>query len=449
MIDSREFPRRRRQLMRIMGHGAIAVIAAAPVHIRNRDVDYPYRQDSDFFYLTGFPEPDAVAVLVPGRPQGEFIHFCRERNPDRETWDGPRAGQEGAVNLYGADDSFPIDDLDDILPGLLDGRERVYHIMGRYESFDHRLMGWVKHIRKDEPNGARAPEEFVSLEHVLHDMRLFKSRSELSVMRKAARLSARAHKRAMRTCRPEMTEYEIEAELWHEFRAGNATPAYQSIVGSGPNACILHYVSNQRRMADGDLLLIDAGAELDCYASDVTRTMPVNGRFSPEQRAVYDIVLRAQLAAIDAVRPGNDWNTPHERAVEIITEGLVELGVLKGDPARLVEREAYKRFFMHRTGHWIGLDVHDVGDYKVDGRWRELEPGMVMTVEPGIYIPPDARGVARKWQGIGVRIEDDVAVTRQGPRVLSDGAPKTVAEIERLMAGSGRRRRRPAAPGAA
>lgn len=435
--------------MRMMGRGAIAVMASAPVRIRNRDVDYPYRQDSDFHYLTGFPEPDSVAVLVPGRPQGEFILFCRERDPDRETWDGPRAGQDGAVSQYGADDSFPFDDLDDILPGLLEGRDRVYYTMGRYEAFDHRLMGWVKRIRKDERNGARAPEEFVSLEHSLHDMRLFKSRSELSVMRKAARLSAGAHKRAMRACRPGMAEYEIEAELLHEFRAANAAPAYQSIVGSGPNACILHYVANERRMADGDLLLIDAGAELDCYASDVTRTFPVNGRFSPEQRAVYEVVLRAQLAAIDAVRPGNDWNTPHERAVEIITAGLVELGILRGDPARLVQREAYKRFFMHRTGHWIGMDVHDVGDYKVDGRWRELEPGMVMTVEPGIYIPPDARGVARKWWGIGVRIEDDVAVTRQDPRVLSDGAPKTVAEIERLMAAGGARRRRRAAAGAA
>lgn len=448
MIDFREFPRRRRQLMRMMGRGAIAVVASAPVCIRNRDVDFPYRQDSDFFYLTGFPEPDAVAVLVPGRPQGEYILFCRERDPDREAWDGPRAGQDGAVAEYGADDSFPIDDLDDILPGLLDGRDQVFYTMGRYESFDHRLMGWVKQIRKDERNGARAPEEFVSLEHPLHDMRLFKSRAELSVMRKAAKLSARAHKRAMRACRPGKGEFEIEAELLHEFRSGNATPAYQSIVGSGPNACVLHYVANERRMADGDLLLIDAGAELDCYASDVTRTFPVNGRFSPEQRAVYDIVLRAQLAAIDAVRPGNDWNTPHERAVEIITAGLVDLGILKGDPARLVEREAYKRFFMHRTGHWIGMDVHDVGDYKVDGRWRVLEPGMVMTVEPGIYIPPGARRVARKWQGIAVRIEDDVAVTRQGPRVLSEGAPKTVDEIERLMA-TDRRKQRRAAAGAA
>lgn len=431
--------------MRMMGRGAIAVIAAAPVRIRNRDVDYPYRQDSDFFYLTGFPEPDAVAVLVPGRPQGEFILFCRERDPNRETWDGPRAGQDGAVTQYGADDSFPIDDLDDILPGLLEGRDRVFYTMGRYEPFDHRLMGWVKRIRQDERNGARAPEEFVSLEHPLHDMRLFKSRAELSVMRKAAKLSARAHKRAMRACRPEMMEYEIEAELLHEFRAHNATPAYQSIVGSGPNACVLHYVANERRMADGDLLLIDAGAELDCYASDVTRTFPVNGRFSPEQRAVYEIVLRAQLEAIDAVRPGNDWNAPHERAVEVITAGLVDLGILKGDPARLVEREAYKRFFMHRTGHWIGMDVHDVGDYKVDGRWRELEPGMVTTVEPGIYIPPEVRGVARKWWGIGVRIEDDVAVTRGEPRVLSDGAPKTVSDIESLMAGAGHGQRRRAA----
>lgn len=437
MIKPKEYARRRRQLMRIMGRGAIAIIPAAPVRIRNRDVDYPFRQDSDFHYLTGFPEPDAVAVLVPGREQGEFVLFCRERDPERETWDGPRVGQDGAVSEYGADDAFPIDDMDDILPGLLEGRERVFYNMGRYESFDHHLMGWVKQIRERERMGASAPEEFVSLEHPLHDMRLFKSRAELSIMRRAAKLSARAHKRAMRACRPGMAEYEIEAELLYEFRAGNGTPAYQSIVGSGPNACILHYVINDRRMADGDLLLIDAGAELECYASDVTRTFPVSGRFTPEQRAVYEIVLEAQLAAIEEVRVGNHWNDPHMRAVEIITAGLVQLGILRGDPARLVEREAHRRFFMHRTGHWIGMDVHDVGDYKVDGRWRELEPGMVMTVEPGIYIPPGARGVARKWQGIGVRIEDDVAVTKHGPRVLSDGVPKTVAEIEHLMAGRG------------
>lgn len=435
MIKQKEHARRRRQLMRIMGRGAIAIIPAAPVRIRNRDVDYPYRQDSDFQYLTGFPEPDAVAVLVPGREQGEFILFCRERDPGRETWDGPRAGQDGAVNGYGADDSFPIDDMDEILPGLLEGRERVFYNMGRYESFDHHLMVWIRQIRERERMGARAPEEFVSLEHPLHDMRLFKSRAELSMMRRAARLSARAHKRAMQACRPGMAEYEIEAELLYEFRAGNGTPAYQSIVGSGPNACILHYVSNDRTMEDGELLLIDAGAEVGCYASDVTRTFPVGGRFTPEQRAIYELVLEAQLAAIEEVRVGNHWNDPHARAVEVITEGLVKLGILRGDPARLVEREAYRRYFMHRTGHWIGMDVHDVGDYKVDDRWRELEPGMVMTVEPGIYIPPGAKGVARKWQGIGVRIEDDVAVTRDGPKVLSDQVPKTVTGIERLMAG--------------
>lgn len=426
--------------MRIMGRGAIAILPAAPVRLRNRDVDYAYRQDSDFQYLTGFPEPDAVAVLTPGREQGEYILFCRERDPERETWEGPRAGPDGAVSEYGADDAFPIDDMDEILPGLLEGRERVYFNMGRYEAFDHRLMGWINQIRERERLGASAPEEFVSLEHPLHDMRLFKSRAELSIMRRAAKLSARAHKRAMQTCRPGMAEYEIEAELLYEIRAGNATPAYQSIVGSGPNACVLHYVANDRRMEENELLLIDAGAELECYASDVTRTFPVNGRFTPEQRAVYELVLKAQLAAIDKVRVGNDWNDPHQKAVAIITEGLVELGILRGDPARLIEREAYRRFFMHRTGHWIGMDVHDVGDYKVDGRWRELERGMVMTIEPGIYISPGAKGVARKWHGIGVRIEDDVAVTRDAPRVLSDGAPKTVSEIERLMAGGGTRR---------
>jgi len=420
--------------MRMMGRGAIAILPAAKVKLRNRDVDYPYRPDSDFYYLTGFPEPEAVLVLVPGRTQGEYILFCREREPEREVWDGPRAGQEGAVRDYGADDSFPIGDIDDILPGLLEGRDKVYYTMGRDEDFDHHLLAWVNRLRGQSRAGARSPEEFVSLDHLLHDMRLFKSRSELSLMRRAAELSARAHTRAMKTCQPGMYEYELEAELLHVFRGGNAVPAYQSIVGSGPNACVLHHVSNDRQVADGDLVLIDAGAEVGLYASDVTRTFPANGRYDPEQRAIYELVLKAQLAAIDRARPGNHWNEPHATAVKVITAGLVKLGILDGKPKDLIREEAYRRFFMHRTGHWLGMDVHDVGDYKVDGRWRQLEPGMVMTVEPGIYIPPGAKGVKSKWHGIGVRIEDDVVVTRDQPRVLSKGVPKDPDEIERLMA---------------
>lgn len=435
MIAQSEYARRRRQLMRMIEPGAIAIVPAAPVRVRNRDAEYAYRQDSDFHYLCGFPEPESVLVLVPGREQGECILFCRERDPDRETWDGPRSGPDGVVAHYGADDAFPVGDMDEILPGLLEGRERVYYTMGRFEAFDHRVMSWINRLRGQARNGARPPEEFVSLDHLLHDMRLFKSRAELSLMRRAAQVTAAAHKRAMRACRPGRHEYEIEAELQYVFRASNAVAAYLPIVGSGPNACILHYVANDRRMEEGDLLLMDAGAEVDCYASDVTRTFPVGGRFSREQRALYEIVLRAQLEAIEKARPGNHWDDPHHAAVRVITDGLAELGILKGDVESLIGNQAYRRFFMHRTGHWIGLDVHDVGDYRVDGKPRLLEPGMAMTVEPGIYIAPGARGVARRWQGIGIRIEDDVVITRDGPRVLSRDVPKDPDAIEALMRG--------------
>ena len=432
-INPRDFSRRRRQLMRMMGRGAVAILPSASVKLRNRDAEYPFRQDSDFYYLTGFPEPDAVAVLVPGRKQAEYILFCRERDPDKETWNGRMAGIEGAIEQHGADDAFPISDIDDILPGLLENSERVYYTVGLDTEFDQRVFGWVNRIRERSRSGCRAPDEFVSLEHLLHDMRLFKSRAELSMMRRAARVTALAHKRAMQVCRPGMMEYEIEAELAHEFLRHGCNHAYQSIVGGGANGCILHYIDNNAELRDGDLLLIDAGAEYDHYAADVTRTFPVNGRFSPAQRALYDLVLDAQQAAIEQVRPGNHWNEPHMAAVKVLTRGLVRLGLLKGTPAKLVRDEAYRRFYMHRTGHWLGMDVHDVGDYKVGDAWRVLEPGMVMTVEPGLYIPAGMRGVAKKWWNIGIRIEDDVLVTRDGCEVLTRAIPKQADEIEHLM----------------
>jgi len=419
--------------MRMIGKGGIAILPSAPTRTRNRDVEHAYRQDSDFHYLTGFPEPEAVAVLVPGRPHGEFVMFCRDRDPERETWDGRRAGPEGAVRDFGADDAFPISDIDDILPGLLEHCERVYYAMGFNAEFDQQLLGWINQLRAAAKTGVTAPTEFVALDHLLHDMRLFKSRSEIATMRKAAKIAAAAHVRAMRHCRPGMTEYEIEAEFLHEFRRHDATVSYQPIVGGGENACILHYVENRDRLNAGDLLLIDAGCELECYASDITRTFPVSGRFTDEQRALYEVVLEAQLAAIDKVRPGNHWNEPHEAAVRVLTRGLVKLGLLKGRVPTLVKNGDYRRFYMHRTGHWLGLDVHDVGDYKVGEEWRVLEPGMVLTVEPGLYIAPGTRGVAKKWWGMGIRIEDDVLVTRDAPDVLSDEAPKDPGEIERLM----------------
>lgn len=434
LLPAAEFSRRRQALMNMMGPGAIAILPAAPHHRRNRDTEYRYRQDSDFYYLSGFAEPEAVICLIPGRAQGEFVLFCRERDRDMEIWNGYRAGPEGAVRDFGADDAFPITDLDDIIPGLIEGRERVYVSMGAQPLFDQRLMGWVNGIRGKARAGLHAPGEFLMLDHLLHDLRLFKSAEELKIMRRAAAISARAHMRAMQQCRPGQYEYELEAEFLHEFtKNGCQAPAYNTIVGSGANACILHYVDNNRLMQDGDLVLIDAGGELDHYASDITRTFPVNGKFSAEQKAIYQLVLDAQLAAIDCVKPGAHWNAPHEIVVRTLTQGLLDLGLLQGSLRECVEKENYRRFFMHRTGHWLGMDVHDVGDYKIDGRWRELETGMVMTVEPGLYIAADDQSVEPRWRGIGVRIEDDVLVTKAGCEVLTQAAVKSVTDIEALM----------------
>jgi len=428
-----EYARRRKHLMQMMGPGSIAIIPAAVEKIRNSDTHYPFRQDSDFRYLTGFPEPEAVAVLIPGRKQGEFILFNRERDETMEIWNGRRAGQDGAVSEYGADDAFPINDIDEILPGLLEQVDRVFYTMGTHPEFDHRLIGWVNTLRAQVRKGTHAPAEFVTLEHILHDMRLVKSKAELDVMRKAAKISAGAHCRAMKLCKPGMNEFEMEAELLHEFHRHGGEPAYTSIVGGGANACVLHYIENNAPLRDGDLLLIDAGMELEGYASDITRTFPVNGRYNKEQRAVYEVVLKAQYAAIDQVRAGNHWNDPHDAAVKSLTQGLVKLGLLKGPVSQLIKTEAYRKFYMHRTGHWIGMDVHDVGDYKVDDQWRTLEPGMVLTIEPGLYIAPGTKGVHKRWWGIGIRIEDDVLVTKGDPEILSAAVPKEPDDIEALM----------------
>lgn len=434
-IPKSEYARRRKALMAQMVPNSIAILPAAAVAIRNRDVEHVYRQDSDFQYLSGFPEPEAVIALIPGREHGEYVLFCRERNPERELWDGLRAGQEGAIRDFGADDAFPISDIDDILPGLIEGRDRVYSAMGSHPEFDRHLMEWINAIRSKARLGAQPPNEFEALDHLLHDMRLYKSAAELKVMRQAADISARAHVRAMQACRAGLHEYSLEAELDYEFRKGGAKmPAYGSIVAAGRNACILHYQQNDAPLRNGDLVLIDAGCEIDCYASDITRTFPVSGVFSPEQKAIYELVLKSQEAAFAAIGPNKHWNQAHEATVRVITTGLVDLGLLKGEVDELIAAEAHRAFYMHRAGHWLGLDVHDVGEYKVGGEWRVLEPGMTLTVEPGIYIAPDNQSVAKKWRGIGVRIEDDVVVTRKGCEVLTGGVPKTVAEIEALMA---------------
>lgn len=435
-MDQKEFGARRKRLLQTIGRGAIAILPAAPVRVRNRDSEYPYRPDSDFHYLTGFPEPEAVAVIIPGRKEGQYILFCRESDPHAEIWHGRRAGMAGARATYGADEAYPITDLDAVLPGLMQHCERVFYTLGHAAEFDQRVVGWVSRLRQQGRTGVKAPGEFVALDHVLHNMRLFKSKVEASAMRHAAGISAMAHARAMRTCRPGQFEYQVEAELLHTFRQHGCVPAYNSIVGGGANSCILHYTENNMPLKDGELLLIDAAAEYQCYASDITRTFPINGRFSAEQKAIYELVLAAQYAALAKVKPGNLWSAPHEAAVKVLTHGLVKLGLLKGKPVQLIKDESYRRFYMHRTGHWLGLDVHDVGEYKSGDTWRALESGMVLTVEPGLYIAAGSKGIAKKWWNIGVRIEDDVLVTPSGHEVLSAAVPKRVAEIEALMAGT-------------
>jgi Xaa-Pro aminopeptidase len=433
-ISAQAYARRRRQLMRMAGDDAILVLPSAPERIRSRDTHYPYRQDSDLWYLTGFGEPEAVLVLVPGRAHGESLLFCRERDPEREGWDGPRAGPDGAIEHHGMDDAYPIDDLDEILPGLLEGRTRVYYHFGRDTDFDLKLIGWLNRVRAMMRMGAQPPHEFLELGHLLDEMRLFKSAEELRLMRRAARISVRAHEAAMRIARAGVHEYELQAELERVFRASDAEPAYHSIVGAGGNACVLHYRANKGRAKAGDLVLIDAGAEYRGYAADISRTFPVDGRFSPSQRALHDLVLEAQQAALAQARPGIPYAAGHDAAVEALTEGLLRLGLLKGKLEKVIADEGYKRFYRHKTGHWIGLDVHDVGEYRVDDQSRVLEPGMVFTVEPGLYVAPDDKTVAAKWRGIGIRIEDDVAITRSGHEVLTDQLARSADEIEAFMA---------------
>ena len=429
-----EFEQRRQSLMQQIGAGNIAIIASALTKIRNRDVEYPFRQDSDFYYLTGFSEPDAVAVFIPGRKQGEYIIFCREYDPKKALWEGAHAGLEGAIESHGADDAFPIDDLDEILPGMLENQGVVYYPMGKDSDLDHKILEWTNEIRNQSRTGISAPVEFISLEHVLHEMRLFKSPAEIELLKQAAEVSSKAHIRAMQMCGSCTTEYQVEAELLHEFMShGLRSSAYPSIVAGGKNACVLHYTKNMSRLRNGDLLLIDAGAECDHYAADITRTFPISGRYTKAQKQLYELVLEAQLAAIAKVRPGIAWDQSHEVAIEVLTAGLVDLGILQGVLAELIAAEAYKPFYMHRIGHWLGMDVHDVGEYKIEGEWRLLEPGMVLTIEPGLYIPEDCQEVSAKWRGIGIRIEDDVLVTDDGCEVLSAGAPKTVQDIEALM----------------
>ena len=431
MLDIQPYIQRRARLLKQMQHG-IAIIPTAPEALRNNDTQYPYRFDSSFYYLSGFAEPEAVLVLIAGAA-AQSILFCREKNPEREIWDGYRFGHAAAQEKFGFDAAYPIAQLDEKLTELMANQTTLFYPLGYDAAWDERIIKLRNVVQAKARGGIRAPDKICDVHTLINEMRLFKDAHELDIMRGAAAISAKAHRRAMQFSRPGQFEYEIEAELLHEFcRHGARYPAYTSIVATGANACVLHYVENNAQLKEGELLLIDAGCERDGYASDITRTFPVNGRFSAAQKDVYEIVLAAQTAAIAAAQPNNAWDAPHHAALRVLAQGFVDLQLCQGSVDGVLESESYKKFYMHRTGHWLGMDVHDVGDYKVADNWRVLQPGMVLTVEPGCYIRPADDVPAALWN-IGIRIEDDVAITTTGNEVLTEAAPKTVAAIEELM----------------
>lgn len=417
--------------MQQIGNG-IAIIPNAPPRQRNSDVYYPYRPDSDFYYLTHFPEPHSVAVFAPGREDGEYILFCRDRDPEVERWDGKRAGLQGALHDYQADCAYPIDEIDEMMPLLLRHRGEIHCCLGRYPDFDASVIQWMNAAKKKIRSGIVVPGTIEDVSRTIHELRLFKQEDEYDHLEHAAKVSARAHLQAMKTCRPGMMEYQIQAKIECCFRENGCHTAYPSIVASGANACILHYIDNTQRVQDGDLLLIDAGAEYDCYAADITRTFPVNGKFSPAQKAVYEVVLEAQKIAIEAAVPGNRYSDVDSAATTALVDGLIDLGILKMSADIAIASGAYRQYYMHKVGHWLGLDVHDVGAYGDHNGSRRLEPGMYMTVEPGLYLSP-SEILDEKWHGIGVRIEDDVLITEGGNVVMTADAPKTIPEIEQIM----------------
>ncbi len=421
---------RRARLLESLSSG-LAIIPTAPERHRNGDASYPYRFDSHFYYLTGFNEPEAILVL--DATAGRSILFCREKNQEREIWDGFRYGPDQAREHFGFDEAYPLSQLETVMPTLLAGQSALHYAFGCDNLFDQKIFGWLQQVRQQVRVGLKAPDVIQDIRHTLSENRLIKDASEIALMREAGRISGVAHERAMRMTRPEMYEYQIEAEILHTFASNGARyPAYESIVAGGANACVLHYVSNRGRLKDGDLLLIDAGCEFEGYAGDITRTFPVNGRFTPAQRAVYDIVLEAELAGIAAVQPGAAWNAPADAALRVLVQGLVDLKLLTGSVDGNIESESYRQFYMHRIGHWLGLDVHDVGDYKIEGQWRPFVPGMVTTIEPGLYIRP-ADNVPAEFSNIGIRIEDDVLVCADGHEVLSHLAPKTPEALEAMI----------------
>lgn len=436
-LTQADFQERRDRLAEQIGSNSIAIIETSPVAMRNRDADYKYRADSSFYYLTGFAEPEAVAVIETFGSGEEYSYslFCRERDREMEIWHGYRAGVDGAVDDFDADEAYAIELLDEEILEKLLAKEKLFYRIGHRAEFDARVAKWVVDANGESRKGtAAAPAQLIQLDRILDEMRLHKDAEEIALMQIAANISAEAHTQAMKAVKPSMMEYALEAELNYIFGKNGCVPSYNSIVGGGENACILHYVENNKELKDGDLVLIDAACEYEFYASDITRTFPVNGKFSPEQKALYQVVLDAQIAAIDAVRIGNSYKEPHHVAVRILVQGLLDLGIMQGELEDIIAKESFRQFYMHGTGHWLGMDVHDVGAYKQNGEWRTYEEGMVVTVEPGLYIAPDDETVDVKWRGIGIRIEDDIVATKQGPLVLTKNVVKTIEDIEALMA---------------
>jgi len=431
MIDPAVYGQRRAHLATLM-HDGVALLRTAPERLRNRDSAFPFRFDSYFHYLTGFTEPEAVLVLLAGSSTKSIL-FCREKDTEREIWDWFRFGPEQARETFGFDEAHPITELDQLLPQLLANRSTVFCDVGTDSSWDLQVIGWINRVRAQVRSGVSAPSEIRDIRRFLDDMRLIKDEHEIDIMRRAANISSQAHRRAMRAAHAGLHEYELEAELIHEFRRqGAQAPAYTPIVAGGANSCILHYVQNDALLKNGELVLIDAGCEVDGYASDITRTFPVSGKFSGPQRDIYQMVLAAQAAAIAKVQPGNEWEAPHDAAVKVLAQGMIDFGLCKGTTDSVIESGDYRRFYMHRTGHWLGMDVHDAGDYKRNGTWLKLQPGMVLTVEPGCYVRP-GDGVPEQFWNIGVRIEDDALVTASGSEIISASAPKTIEQIESLM----------------
>ncbi|EPJ46587.1 MAG: aminopeptidase P [Osedax symbiont Rs1] len=434
-ISQVEFSQRRAALLQQLEDNCAVIIQSAPMVNRNSDVDYLFRQDSDFFYFTGFNEPDAVLLLTRVAGEVQYQVFCQPRDKKMEIWFGYRCGEQGLLDNFNVDAAYSNDLLAEKMPELLNGVKNLYYSLGRV-SLNERVHGWLATMRKRSRQGVIAPSHLLQLDDVAHEMRLIKSATEQDLLRRASEISAQAHIIAMQVCKEQMMEFQLDAHIQHHFAMnGSQQAAYPSIVGGGKNACVLHYIENNQQLKSGDLVLIDAGAEYQYYAGDITRTFPINGKFSAEQAALYEVVLQANLECTAMIKPGTSWGAIHDHAVLVITSGLQSLGLLKGELHELIESESYREFFMHKLGHWLGMDVHDVGNYKQAGEWRQLQAGMVMTVEPGIYVAIDNMDVEARWRGIGIRIEDDVLITATGCEVMTESVPKTIVEIEALMAG--------------